>query len=240
MNKTLLLISTFNQLEYTKKCFLSIPDIENLDTVFVDDHSNEDTLDFFKSNNINFITKDVGKGLTDSWNIGYRIFKDKYKKLIISNNDVIFNKVSISNLIKHLDSHTLCCPMSSKRGAGHNSKHQDIGLYYRDLSDISSLELRHWEITDRLKNHSVKAMSIFNGFCFGVNRDIIHNEYDKEHLFNPSMINVGQEEDLKNRLKHKPVVCLDSFIFHFKAVTVPSCGWENGLDRRNFLHRLHK
>lgn len=240
MNKTLLLISTFNQLEYTKKCFLSIPDIENLDTVFVDDHSDEDTLDFFKSNNVNFITKEVGTGLTDSWNIGYRLFKDKYSKLIISNNDVIFNKISVSNLIKHLDNHTLCCPMSSKRGAGHNARYQDVQLYYNDLGSAPSSELYQCKVVDKLNNNSAKYMPIFNGFCFGVNRDIIHSEYDKDHLFNPSMINVGQEQDLQFRLKEKAVVCLDSFIFHFKAVTVPSCGWENGVDRRNFLHRLHK
>ena len=92
MDKTLLAITTFNQLKYTEICRSSIPEIDDLDVLFIDDKSTDNTVEHLKSKNAAVIEKNKGAGLTDSWNLAYRIFKEKnYHSLIISNNDVQFN-----------------------------------------------------------------------------------------------------------------------------------------------------
>ncbi len=237
--KTLLVITTLNHIKYTEKCIKSIPEINNLDILFVDDYSKDNTISMLEQKGLDYIPKDKGAGLTDSWNIGYRRFKQSYDKLIISNNDVLFSKPSLENLIGHLDKHTLCCPMTSAKGAGHNAEFQDVARYYPKLKDISSHETRHTKIINRLDKHEVVKMKRFNGFCFAVNKDIINSEYDKEHLFNPKSVNTGQESDLSRRLHNKPVVCLDSFIFHFKAITVRQGTIINKRDSRDRLERYH-
>ena len=237
--KTLLAISTLNQIDYTRKCMKSIPKIDNLEILFIDDCSKDDTISTFKEDGWNYVTKTKGLGLTHSWNIAYRRFKLSYDKLIISNNDVIFNEPSLISLINNLDNHTLCCPMSSKKGAGHNAEMQDVAKYYPEFGPQSCEESGHKEFISHLHRHDVVKMSRFNGFCFGVNRDIIASEYDNEHLFNKKKINTGQEGDLQNRLIKKPVVCLDSFIFHFKAITVKCPTRIQGKDSRDILERFH-
>ena len=76
MKKTLLVITVFNHLEYTKIVEESIPTIDNMDVLFIDDCSQEENIEYLKSKNRNIIGKSKGAGLTDSWNIGYRYYLD--------------------------------------------------------------------------------------------------------------------------------------------------------------------
>jgi len=180
-------------------------------------------------------------GLTDSWNIGYRLFKqENYNSIFISNNDVILNKTSIINMIKALENFTVVCPLSSKRGSGHNSKFQDIAKYYPELSKISDNDKEQHIIESKLTNNSLIEMDCWNGFFFGLNRKIIDCEFDETNLFNPINIQAGQEGDLHKRMKEKPVVCCNSFIFHYKSVTSPACGVLNGVDKRNLKENINK
>ena len=221
MKKTLLVITIFNQLEYTKKVEQSIPEIENMDVLFVDDCSQEPNVEYLQSKNRNVIQKEKGRGLTDSWNIAYRYYLDKnYDNFILSNNDVILNKYSIDNIINALNTHTLVCPMSTYHGAGHNKNLQKIEKYYPELKKQSENPDDHSSMLDKLVNNQNIKMPMFNGFFFGMNKQIIQSSFDKENLFNPQNTNIGQEDDLARRLKEPPVLNTASFIFHYKAVTL--------------------
>ena len=59
-----------------------------------------------------------------------------------------------------------------------------------------------------------------NGFFFSVNRDVIKYEYSDTELFNPKTINVGNEDDLCKRVKQPIAIVLNSYIFHFKGVSM--------------------
>lgn len=236
MKKTLLVITVFNHLEYTKIVEESIPTIDNMDVLFIDDCSQEENIEYLKSKNRNIIGKSKGAGLTDSWNIGYRYYLDNdYDNFILSNNDVILNKQSLENIIKALDSHTLVCPMSTEKGAGHNRGAQKIEKYYPQLKSIAEDPKSQHMVLDKLKNENVK-MGIFNGFFFGMNKNIVKAAFNDTHLFNPKNINVHQEDDLGRRLKNieAPVVNIGSFIFHYKAVTLTN------QSNRNKLEEYHK
>ena len=231
--KTLLTITTCNQLKFTKLCDKSLPDLENVDILYIDDASKDGTVDYLDSKDRDTIYKQNGVGLTDSWNIAYRIFKNlNYDALFISNNDVIFNESSIINMIEALREYPLVCPLSSRSGAGHNHTYQDVNKYYKIPNSIDRDPDKHKDLLSILENNIVE-MDRFNGFFFGVNRDIIKCQSDEKHLFKPKFPQSGQEGDLQNRLIKKPVVCTGAFIFHFKGVTAPNIGTINGQDKRN-------
>jgi glycosyltransferase involved in cell wall biosynthesis len=72
--KILLAITTYNQLNYTKKLVntLKTLTIPGLDIVFIDDVSKDGTQDFIKKCGYTLIERNEPKGLTWSWNIAYR------------------------------------------------------------------------------------------------------------------------------------------------------------------------
>ena len=55
-------------------------------------------------------------------------------------------------------------------------------------------------------------------------------------MFNPNFINVGNEDELSERLTISPYVVKTAFVFHYKAVTL---GHDFEGDR-NVLERYHK
>ena len=100
MNSTLLVITTYNQSEYTKLCFDSIKNIEDdVDVLIIDDCSTDDTIELCKEYNYDVIVKEKGLGLTDSWNKGYVEFKNrKYDYFILANNDILIPNGAITEL----------------------------------------------------------------------------------------------------------------------------------------------
>jgi len=239
--KILLAITTYNQLNYTKKLVntlktLSIP---GLDIVFIDDVSKDGTQDFIKNSGYTLIERNQPKGLTWSWNIAYRKFKNEgYDFLIIANNDILLCKESILNLINSTKNTQLCCPLSTKNGAGHNWQEQSVEKHYPNLGINANDANNYIEVQKRLTNKEIK-ITRFNGFLFSVSRKIIQSEFNNDNLINPVLINVGQETDLENRLKEKPTLCLGSFVYHFKGVSFPIKGLKNGKDVRQNLNLYH-
>ena len=79
MNDTLLVITTYNQSEYTRACFETLRNIEDgIDVLVIDDCSTDDTVELCKEYNHEVIVKETGLGLTDSWNRGYCEFKNRW------------------------------------------------------------------------------------------------------------------------------------------------------------------
>ena len=59
MSRTLLVITTYNQSEYTKACFESLRDIEDdVDVLVIDDCSTDDTIELCKEYNHEVIVKE--------------------------------------------------------------------------------------------------------------------------------------------------------------------------------------
>jgi len=239
--KTLLAITTYNQIEYTKKlvnCLQGIS-IPNLDIIFIDDVSKDGTQKFLKESKLNLIERKTPKGLTWSWNIAYRKFKTEgYDILIIANNDILFTQQSLVNLINATKGKQLVCPLSTKRGAGHNGAIQDVLKYY--ALGINPNDPKNYKIVqNKLNLNKCIPMNRFNGFLFSMSRKIIESQFNEQNLINPKLTNVHQEGDLQRRLKEKPFLYLKSFVFHFKGVSFPKKGLVNGKDIRQNLNIYH-
>lgn len=91
---TLVIFTTCNHIEYTIRglsYFIdAIATYQEADILVVDDASIDGTAPYLIKKGFAVITKPTPRGLTDSWNIGYRIAQLlKYKYIIFANNDVL-------------------------------------------------------------------------------------------------------------------------------------------------------
>lgn len=233
--KTLLAITTYNQSLYTKQTEQSIPTIDGLDVIFIDDASTDDTIEYLESRNREIIKKKDGRGLTDSWNMAYRKFrKESYDGIIISNNDVLFNE-TLSNLINGLSKYEVVVPLTSRKGAGSSEARQDVKTYYKDFANENHQQ-KHKQELHKLNIMEYRPITWMHGFCFGLNRKIIDCELDENHLFNPNNINCHQEGEFYPRITKKGFksrVCLSCFVFHYTSKSLPYRGQINGQDSRN-------
>lgn len=239
--KTLLAVTAFNQLEYTKKLISSLAgiNIPGLEVVFFDDVSTDGTQSYLKSNGFTIFERPEPMGLTRSWNLAYQKFKsENYDVLILANNDVLVNQVGLQNLIDATGSHHLVCPLTTKLGAGHNWQNQAIGAHYPKLGVDASKPENMMKVQVKLQNRVVK-MDKFNGFFFAMSRGISSAAYSAENLFDSKNANVHQEGDLQSRMSQRPAVCLGSFIYHFKGVSFPVKGLKGGKDIRQNLNLYH-
>ena len=246
MGKILLVITTFNQSEYTKLCFESLKKLDdNFDVLVVDDCSSDNTVELCKEYGYEVITKDEGKGLTDSWNLGYNRFKEKlhfkydgYDYLIIANNDILIPKGALSELVSVFEKwpFTLVIPLSTTLGVGHNAKSQSVELYYNGVSSICTEPNNYQKTQDIIldikkdisKSNNLYQLDpvrvkMFNGFFFMMNKNIINYEHEDNILFNPKFP-MTKNEDEFNWAKlipndDFPAVCKTSFIFHYKGVS---------------------
>lgn len=223
-DRTLLAFTTANQLEYNVKGIRSILEnkSENIDLVVFDDASNDGTVEWCKDNNIPIVTKDKALGLTHSWNLAYQKFKhENYKHLIFANSDIIVPKGALEKLLEQNQKYIIVSPLSTLKGVGHQPL-QDVKKYYtlnKDEYDYLNTQAIQDQI-DNSDSELTKEVDYINGFFFSVNRDVINYEYSKDQLFDPNTINVGNEDDLCKRVKQPIAIVLNSYIFHFKGVSL--------------------
>ena len=246
MSKILLVITTYNESEYTKKCFESMEHLdEDIDVLVIADCSTDDTVDICNQYGYEVITKDEVKGLTDSWNLGYQRFKEKnhllyegYDYLIIANNDILIPIGSLTELLSVFEKwpYTVVVPLSTENGVGHTER-QAIDKYYPyfpkekyDHPDYyQETQKNILDVKEKLieSNELYQAdpirMKHFNGFFFMMNKNVINYEYEKDILFNPKFRMTKNEDELNwSKLipnDDYPAVCRTSFIYHFKGVT---------------------
>lgn len=249
MSKTLVVITTYNESEYTKLCFNSLKNLEDdIDVLVIDDYSTDNTVDLCNEYGYEVITKKEGRGLTDSWNRGYYEFKsrwiknksgfdDNYDYFILANNDILIPRGAITELKKTFAKwpFSLVVPTSTTNGVGHN-REQSIENYYQGMSPSCDDPNYYQEIQDKIldvktqieKSNNLyqldpKRMKMFNGFFFMMDRSIINYEYSNKELFEPKFI-MTKNEDEFNWAKLIPnndfaSVCKTSFVYHYKGVT---------------------
>jgi len=257
MDKILFVITTYNQMSYTEMLHnrltafkLSSPEIVSgieIDILVVDDASTDATVEWCTINGINIIKKDQGKGLTDSWNKGYKYFKEhkEYKYIIISNNDVLVPKGAIKEMVEVFKKwpFSLVVPMSSVAGAGHNGNAQGIEVYYPgtesewintpknyQLVQKSILDVKQkFKDANNLYLLDPIRMKMFNGFFFMMNRNIIKYEREDGNLFDPSKIMYQGEDEFNWATlipnNDFPALCKTAFIFHYKGMSTKEDGF---------------
>jgi len=256
--KILFVITTYNQSNITRACLESVQKINEsypVDVLLIDDKSTDDTLSLCKELKINFISKEVGKGLTDSWNQGYKYFRNnkEYSYLIIANNDILVPSGALTEMTKVLDKWpgSLVVPMSTSAGVGHNQiqaihnwygqNDYDVPENYQQVQDLI-LETKEQESTsNNLFKFDPVRMKHFNGFFFMMNRQICQYERKDENLFDPTFVNVKNEDEFNwaNLIPNDdyPFLCKTAFIFHWKGISFTKAGIEYSNNLKEHLEQ---
>ena len=141
-------------------------------------------------------------------------------------------------MIKALQTNTLIVPLSSINSV---SGFMEQTTYRYGIPDIMAnnpfqVSTVQSKLMRMHKDNPYAKLPRFHGFFFAFNRNIFEQEFDKEHLFDPSCINIGNEDELSKRLTIRPVVVKTAFVFHYKAVTLKP----DHEGDRNDLSRYHK
>ncbi len=221
--KKLVIITTCGNSDRLKETLDTLKE-ETADILIIDDGSDSE----YDVGKHKLIRKEEGKGLTDSWNVGYKYFKDNnYDYCVLSNDDIIFPGRVPPDMWKGLEQFTMLGLLADPIGSGRfPGQFQNIETYLRAIDDYKDtitinnrLQKRHPSIRFlELYDNIVGEELYINGFCFSFNRDIIKAEYDKDILFNPMKINTGNEKELqKHRLLDKKAISIKSYVFHYKG-----------------------
>jgi len=241
--KTLVVLTTYNQSDITRACLDSLKLIsDEHDILIVDDASTDDTINLCAEYNVTCITKEIGKGLTDSWNQAYQYFKDNdYKYFVIANNDILVPDEVLSEMIDVLDKWpcSLVAPMSTQLGAGHNLE-QVIDKWYgtqesykepEHYNDVQQMlmDYKREEIeSNNLYKFDPIRMKMFNGFFFMMSKNICQYERADGNLFDPNFINVKNEDEFNwgNLIPNNDyaMLCKTAFVFHYKGVSFTKAG----------------
>lgn len=262
MDKILFVITTYNQLEYTKLCINSLSKIKDceFDILVIDDNSTDETVEWCKQEGIKVIEKDKGYGCTHSWNVGYKYFKEneEYKYYIVASNDILVPDGALTELVDVFEKwpFSLVAPMSSVAGAGHNGPTQGIENIWpgtppewvNDSAKYQSVQvniLSQKKVLQKQNNLYILdpvRMKMFNGFFFMMNRYVINYEREDGLLFDPEKI-MYKSEDEFNWSQLIPnddfaAVCKTAFIYHYKGMSTKTQGYsdaKNDIDKFNEL-----
>jgi len=213
-------------------------DRSGIDVIVVDDCSTDNTEKIVsKYDFVEFIWKDRGVGLTDSWNIAYQKFKNEgYQYLIVSNNDVLIPRKAIDEMETVLEKWpgSLVVPLTTSEGCGHN-RLQSIHNYFEGNAEFSNpkqyenVQNLILDVKEQLKTQNnlyqldPVRMKMFNGFFFMMSRNVVNYELVDGNLFYQKVQFNGNEDEFNwgTLIPNNdfPFLCKTAFIYHFKGYT---------------------
>jgi len=161
----LLVLTTAGRLNLLKEAISTLRD--PLDVLVIDDATPGDEIgDFCKQKGLAFITKLKPKGLTNSWNSVYKFFKEnKYKRCILSNDDVKFSKGFSHGLLDGVEKFTVVGPISNNPSKSKNSQKLQWLFRYTDLP-CENIDNVQQFLEKKYKESPYIGSTEFNGFCF--------------------------------------------------------------------------
>tara|TARA_Y100000593_G_scaffold749_1_gene1418 strand:+ start:35656 stop:36447 length:792 start_codon:yes stop_codon:yes gene_type:complete len=228
--RSLLAITTYNQIHYTDLLLKRLKYHSDVDVLIVDDFSTDNYPALAKHYGVGIITKDKGYGPTHSWNLAYQKFKyGNYNFLFISNNDVIIPDGALGNMARTLQDNMVVVPFCNPQGISSLGEQQKISRYKElNLGDYDS---RHapdemftyetiQEIQDKINNREDdRKLGSFGGHFMGFNGEILDYEFEPDKLFDPSREFTGGDNEIFRRLRNQDIratLCKSAYVFHFR------------------------
>ena len=217
----LLIVTVAGRIRWLKGAIETLRD--PLDVLVVDDATpGNEIRDFCQEKGLAYITKPKPKGLTNSWNEGFKFFREnKYKRCILSNDDVRFPKGFSRGLLAGTDNFTVACPICNMPTRKKNLNRLQWLFRYTELPPKKIDAIQQLLEKKYIKSPYTQT-SDFNGFCFAFSNNICKYVFSDTKLFDPKHINIKNENELEKRIRKRRgtiAVCRTSYVFHFKAGT---------------------
>lgn len=216
MNKTSIIISTYNNLRYNRLCIESIRQMTragSYEIIVVDNHSTDGTVEWLKEqSDIKLVLNDENKGFPAGCNQGIRLAEDG-NDILLLNNDTIVTPHWLDNLQTCLYSD----PSIGAVGPVTNScaNFQAISCDYKEFVDLLKFASKV-NVSDPSKwEERVRLI----GFCL-----LMKNEVVKKIGFLDEDFGQGNYEDDDYSLRirkagYKLMLCNDCFIHHFGSAS---------------------
>lgn len=211
-----IVILTYNNLEYTKKCIESIRKnniLDNYEIIIVDNASTDGTREWIKrTQGIKYILNDKNVGFPKGCNQGIELANVE-NDIFLLNNDTLIMANSIFNLRFGLYS-------DMQIGAvGAVSNRVSYGQQIKEEYD----SLRQYEIyamknnIPRIQDHEMRLKLV--GFAMLIKREVLNQVGYLDEQFTPGNY---EDDDLSIRIikvGYKNVLCKNSFIYHYGSVS---------------------
>ena len=215
---TSIIIPTYNQLHFLKKCLKSIEKYTDLpyEIIVVDNGSQDGTAAYLESlgGRVRFRVLPANLGFSSAVNTGLMMAKGQY--IVLLNNDTLVTERWLRNMLMCLESH----PGIGMVGPVTNyiSGEQRIRVPYRRVEDMPAFARRH-----NITNPGLWRDTLWlRGYCMLFRREL----FEELGYFDEGY-ELGNFEDndynIRVRLAgRRLVIAGDTFIHHFGSVTVRS------------------
>ncbi|CQR71216.1 N-acetylglucosaminyl-diphospho-decaprenol L-rhamnosyltransferase [Sporomusa ovata DSM 2662] len=213
--KTSIVILTFNQLEYTKKCIDSIRQYtkkNEYEIIIVDNNSTDGTNSWLKEqHDIKTIFNKENVGFPKGCNQGIAVSTGD--NILLLNNDVIVTSNWLDNLVQ-------CLYSQNEIGAvgpitNNVSNYQAISVNYHSETEMQLFAETVNKFNPKLWEERLKLV----GFCLLIKRSVLEQVGLLDEQFSPGNF---EDDDLSYRIRlagFRLILCKDTFIHHFGSVS---------------------
>ncbi len=212
MNKTSIIILTYNNFLYTKECIESIrkytcKDIYEI--IVVDNNSSDETASWLKSQkDLKVIYNKKNLGFPKGVNLGIKKAQ-KENDILLLNNDTIVTNNWLTNLKK-------CLYSSSDIGAVGPICNQDENKQGCDFIYNNVKEMQQKALKNNISNSNKWEEKVFLiGYCLLIKRSVIDKIKNLDEKYSPGYI---EDNDLSLKiinLGYHLILCHDVFIHHY-------------------------
>ncbi len=209
---TSIIILTYNNLEYTKKCLESIRKYTKSGTyeiIIVDNNSKDGTKEYLKTlSDVKIIYNKKNLGFPKGCNQGIKKAL-KNNDILLLNNDTLVTANWLDNLRKCLNSDKLIGAVGAV--CNNNENRQGLLLKYQNMEEMQKKALENNVSNEKRWEEKVFLI----GFCILIKREVIDKLNGLDENYTPGYI---EDNDLSLRiinLGYKLMLCHDAFIYHY-------------------------
>lgn len=210
--RTSIIILTYNQIEYTKKCIESIRQYTKEGTyeiIIVDNCSTDGTKEWLKEQpDLKIIYNDQNMGFPKGCNQGIQA-SDVENDILLLNNDTIVTENWLTNLKICLESEDAIGAVGSVCNQQENR--QGVSFTYENFQEMQVLAKQN----NKSDRNRWEEKIFLIGFCLLIKREVMDQIINLDEEYYPGYI---EDNDLAlriNQLGYKLMLCHDSFIHHY-------------------------
>ncbi|GFZ33515.1 hypothetical protein CSC2_40410 [Clostridium zeae] len=214
-HKTSIIILTYNNIEYTKKCIDSIrkfADHLDYEIIVIDNNSSDETKDWLKScDDIRCIFNESNMGFPKGCNQGINIATGD--SVLLLNNDVIVTPRWLNNLSLALWSNESVGAVGAV--TNNCSYYQTIPTTYTNYDELIEFADKYNDSDEKKWEQRIKLI----GFCMLIKRSVINEVGLLDERFTPGNY---EDDDYSYRIikaGYKLLLCKDTFIHHYGSVS---------------------